>query len=150
MTAEQELKTMDQGLNSIYRILDANLNRLREALRVIEEFYRFITQTEDLSISLKQMRHALTEMEETIGKDALLSNRNTETDCFASKSRPEEMNRSSAQDILTANFKRAQEACRVIEEYSKIIPQQKPVTQQAKEIRFSLYALQKNRRIACP
>jgi thiamine-phosphate pyrophosphorylase len=126
----------------VYRILDANFNRLREALLVVEEYFRFITENEDACVSLKRMRHLLVGMEKAVGPDALLAGRDTESDCFASVSRPEEMNRSNPADILSANFKRAQEACRVIEEYSKLCgaPQ---VSQNAKEIRFSLYALQK-------
>ncbi|MDR3012095.1 MAG: hypothetical protein LBU70_02655 [Chitinispirillales bacterium] len=126
----------------IYRILDANFNRLREALRVVEEFFRFIDENEEACVSLKGMRHLLTDMEKQIGQDALLSNRDTGTDCFASESRPEEMNRSNTIDVLNANFKRAQEACRVIEEYSKAADA-KDVSRQAKKIRFTLYTLHK-------
>jgi thiamine-phosphate pyrophosphorylase len=127
---------------SIYRILDANFNRLREALRVIEEYFRFVTENGEICVSLKRARHMLVDMEKAVGQDALLSGRDTEGDCFASVSRPEEMNRLNAGDVLSANFKRAQEACRVIEEYSKLCdaPQ---VSQKAKEVRFLLYALQK-------
>jgi thiamine-phosphate pyrophosphorylase len=127
---------------SIYRILDANFNRLREALRVIEEYFRFITENGDVCVSLKQMRHLLVGMEKAVGQDALLAGRDTAGDCFASVSRPEEMNRANPGDILSANFKRAQEACRVIEEYSKLCGAPL-VSQNGKEIRFSLYALQK-------
>jgi thiamine-phosphate pyrophosphorylase len=127
----------------VYRILDANFNRLREALRVIEEYCRFIRENEDACVSLKGMRHLLTEMERAVGQDALLSGRDTANDCFASVSRPEEMNRENAGDILNANFKRAQEASRVIEEYSKICGADQ-VSQKAKETRFALYSMQKS------
>jgi thiamine-phosphate pyrophosphorylase len=127
----------------IYRILDANFNRLREALRVAEEYFRFIAENEEASVSLKQMRHMLTGMEKIIGQESLLSGRDTANDCFASASRPEEMNRSSPDDVLNANFKRAQEASRVIEEYAKVCGAEQ-VSRSAKEIRFSLYALQKS------
>ena len=127
----------------VYRILDANFNRLREGLRVIEEYFRFITQNEEAAVSLKQMRHQLADMEKSVSPaGALLANRDTEADCFASATRPEEMNRGSVGDVLQANFKRAQEACRVIEEYAKPVKAE-TASQKAKEIRFSLYALQK-------
>jgi len=129
--------------SQVYRILDANFNRLREALRVIEEHFRFIDENEAACVSLKQMRHLLTEMEKNVGQNALLSGRNTESDCLASKSRPEEMNRVNAGDVLTSNFKRAQEASRVIEEYSKICDAGK-AGEEAKKIRFELYSLQKS------
>ena len=129
--------------DDIYRILDANFNRLREALRVVEEYFRFIIENEDACVALKSMRHQLADMEKNIGQDALLQGRDTANDCFATKSRPEEMDRANAEDVKNANFKRAQEACRVIEEYSKATSATQ-VSQTAKEIRFSLYALQKS------
>ena len=128
--------------DSIYRILDVNFNRLREALRVIEEFFRFILEEEKSSVDLKKMRHLLTGMEKLIGHELLLKNRDTAGDCFAFNTRPEEMNRLEHSDVLNANFKRAQEASRVIEEYSKLSGIDN-VSQSAKEIRFSLYTLQK-------
>jgi len=129
--------------NAIYRILDANFNRLREALRVVEEYFRFIVEDGDACAALKGMRHRLAGMEKAVGQDALLRGRDTAGDCFASESRPEEMDRADALDVLAANFKRAQEAGRVIEEYSKAAGAEQ-VSKNAKEIRFALYALQKS------
>lgn len=126
----------------IYRILDANLNRLREALRVIEEYYRFIVEREDVCISLKEMRHALITVEESLGKERLIANRDTTADCFAHSTRPEELERSGVAGLLCANFKRGQEATRVIEEYSKIVAAT-AVPDRAKQIRFALYNLEK-------
>ena len=127
----------------IHRILDANFNRLREALRVVEEYYRFILEDEKASVELKAMRHSLSDMESTVGRSLLLEGRDTESDCFASESRPEEMVRENAESILRANFKRAQEACRVIEEYAKLSAETEAVSRQAKETRFSLYLMEK-------
>jgi thiamine-phosphate pyrophosphorylase len=131
---------MDQ--KQIYRVLDANCNRLREAFRIIEEYFRFIQNNELISVSLKQMRHSLIDLETTLGHSALLDARETETDCFASKNRPEEMVRSNGKDIVIAGFKRAQEAARVIEEYIKVT-QAASWSEQAKTIRFTLYNLEK-------
>ena len=129
--------------NHIYRILDANLNRLREALRVIEEYYRFIDGQEDICIALKEMRHSIIQMEDGLGKERLLGNRDTATDCFAHATRPEELERSDGlRGVLCANFKRGQEATRVIEEYSKIIASPS-VPETAKQLRFTLYNLEK-------
>jgi len=153
----------------IYRILDANCNRLREALRVIEEYFRFVENDKGLAVVLKRLRHVLVEIEDGIGRKKLLGGRNTEDDCFANKNRPEELGRGSVNDVLCANFKRAQEASRVIEEYAKIIPcpnekhaldrkndQKRPekavdtesqvsesLSEKAKTIRFTLYSLEK-------
>jgi hypothetical protein len=127
----------------IYRILDVNLNRLREALRVIEEYYRFIKEIEEVGITLKEMRHVLVTVEEELGKERLLDSRDTTTDCFAKSVRPEERARPGGlRGLLGANFKRGQEATRVLEEYSKIVAA-KTVPDKAKQMRFALYNLEK-------
>ena len=129
--------------HSVYRILDANCNRLREALRVIEEYFRFLVSNENASIELKQLRHALVEIERKIGQVSLLEHRDTVTDCFADGNRPEEMIRPTPLDLLRANFKRAQEAARVVEEFAKLTPA--PETSgDAKRMRFELYRLEQH------
>lgn len=132
---------MQSPTDAIFRVLDANCNRLREALRVIEEYFRFITNTESTAIELKQLRHSLITIETDLGADNLLANRDTTTDCFADNNRPEEMVRSSAADLLIANFKRAQEAARVIEEFAKL-GSSPEASEKAKKIRFALYRLE--------
>jgi len=129
---------------AVYRILDANLNRLREALRVIEEYFRFMIAGEAVAVQLKQMRHSLEEIETGLGPARLLAARDTQTDPFANVNRPEELGRAGAGQIICANFKRGQEAARVIEEYSKVTDAAF-VSEKAKTIRFSLYALEKER-----
>lgn len=128
--------------NSIYRVLDANLNRLREALRVIEEYYRFFKNDADIAVALKKLRHSLKEVENGLGRERLLKGRDTGNDCFADKNRPEELLRKTETDILVASFKRAQEAARVIEEYTKIT-EHPEYSETAKTIRFSLYNVEK-------
>ena len=44
---------------SVYRIIDANFNRAREAVRVIEEFCRFALNSSSLTERTKQLRHQL-------------------------------------------------------------------------------------------
>ncbi|MDR0331599.1 MAG: hypothetical protein LBH93_07825 [Chitinispirillales bacterium] len=132
--------------NQIYRILDANFNRLREGLRVIEEHFRFIASDEKACVDIKRMRHEVAGMENAFGAEPLLKGRDTGADCFASASRPEEMERGGAGDVLRANFKRAQEACRVIEEYAKACGEAgAKASREAKAMRFLLYDLQKGR-----
>ncbi len=128
----------------ILRILDANLNRMREALRVMEEFFRFFSRNEKSAKTLKLLRHSLEEIETLLGAKDLVSARDTSTDPFAYKNRPEELTRTNANHILTANFKRAQEAARVIEEYAKVLEKNgSTVSGIAKALRFGLYDLEK-------
>ena len=131
--------------NAVFRVLDANLNRLREALRVIEEYFRFIAPQPPVAEQLKKLRHDLEELELGFGPQRLLSGRDTDSDPFANLNRPEEMDRATICGVVAANFKRSQEAARVIEEYSKItdVPF---LSEKAKTMRFSLYTVEKQMR----
>jgi thiamine-phosphate pyrophosphorylase len=128
--------------DSIYRVLDANLNRLREALRVIEEYYRFFKNDTQIVVTLKKLRHSVKEIELGVGRESLLKGRDSLSDCLADKNRPEELQRETVTDILAASCKRAQEASRVIEEYTKITDYPE-LSEKAKTIRFSLYNVEK-------
>lgn len=86
---------LEKENDSIYRVLDANCNRLREALRVIEEYCRFIMNNATASAQLKLLRHKLVSIEEQLGYQKLLAHRDAQNDPFADKNRPEEMERST-------------------------------------------------------
>jgi hypothetical protein len=131
----------ENGKKSVLRIIDANLNRLREALRVIEEYFRFIAGNEALSISLKGLRHSLEVLEKGFEPLELVASRDVASDPFANENRKEEMGRVDAKDVLVASFKRSQEAARVIEEYAKICCSA-AFSGKAKTLRFSLYSLE--------
>jgi thiamine-phosphate pyrophosphorylase len=126
----------------VFRILDANCNRLREALRVIEEYVRFVSSDPTISAELKQLRHRVRHLEQSLDRSTLLHNRDTGTDPFANKNRPEELARAGVEDVCIASWKRAQEAARVLEEYSKVADLA-TFSEDAKTVRFSLYALEK-------
>jgi hypothetical protein len=127
----------------VLRIIDANINRLREALRVIEEYFRFLSGDKRRAVALKKMRHSVEAIEAGIGARQLLASRDVARDPFANSNRPEELFRANARDVLAASFKRGQEAARVIEEFAKIVAAP-PVSEQAKTVRFSLYSLEKD------
>lgn len=132
----------DKDDHAIYRVIDANLNRLREALRVIEEFFRFIVNSKEKCAELKLLRHSIINLENGFGLNNLLDSRDTASDPFANKNRKEELKRTDNKSILLANFKRSQEAARVIEEYAKITDHAY-LSEKAKIIRFSLYNMEK-------
>ncbi len=127
---------------AVLRVIDANLNRLREALRVIEEYVRFVSLDTKWCERLKAARHSLVHLESPYGRKTLAAHRDTVTDPFSHENRSEELNRARIEDILIANFKRAQEASRVLEEFFKLTdaPQ---LSGSAKNIRFELYASEK-------
>lgn len=121
-----------------YRILDANLNRIREALRVIEDIVRFSMDDKKLFNRLKRIRHDLSRMAMHV-YPKLLAGRNSRKDV----SLPEkESARKNIRGILIANFKRAEEAARVLEEFAKLISID--AGYEFKRIRFRLYNIEKD------
>lgn len=105
-------------MNDIYRIIDANLNRVTEALRVLEEISRFIMNNKKLSEQLKHNRHKLSMLINENYK-FLLSSRDTLNDVGVEIINPTK--KSSLLDIFKANIKRLQQSLRVLAEYSSIL-----------------------------
>lgn len=95
------------------QVLDANINRVSEGLRVIEEYTRFVWKEKDLTQQLAQLRKRINAA--LPQSNALLHIRDIEKDMRA-KEVPSE--RKSLKDLLIANFKRVQEGLRVLEEYT--------------------------------
>lgn len=119
------------------RLLDANLNRLREGVRVVEDIYRYVFNNKELAIQLKNIRH---KARITLYAE-LLESRDIQNDVLK-KSTKSEQTREDLPSILIANFKRAQESARVIEEFSKLLDMQ--TSENFKSIRYELYHLEKS------
>ena len=85
------------------RLLDANLNRLREGIRVVEDIYRYIFNNKKIATQLKTLRHkSRIEL-----YHQLLDSRDIQNDVLKT-STSSEQNREDLNSILIANFKRAQ------------------------------------------
>lgn len=108
-------------LADLARILDAAANRAREALRVLEDYCRFVLNDPFLSGKLKDLRHQLAETLDELPADFLLSARDTLGDVGTSLSTAREQERGSVHEVLSANAKRLQEALRSLEEYGKVL-----------------------------
>jgi thiamine-phosphate pyrophosphorylase len=102
------------------RLLDAGANRAREALRVLEDYCRFVLDDAILSRELKHLRHGLTEALARLPATLLLEARETLRDVGTRFSLPAEEERESFQAVVQANCKRLQEALRSLEEFSKL------------------------------
>ncbi|MGB0766077.1 MAG: thiamine phosphate synthase [Phycisphaeraceae bacterium] len=100
------------------RITDANANRSREALRVIEEAARFLVQDAELTGELKAMRHAFTSAIKPFNR--LIADRDTQGDVGTRISTEAEQTRDGPEDVVLAAGSRLAEALRAIEEYAKI------------------------------
>lgn len=123
------------------RIYDANLNRVGEGLRVLEEVARFLLNDPDLTERLKSMRHELVRGCSLL-ESQLLSSRNSEGDVGVLSEVPGEAERRDIPAIVTANARRVQESLRVLEEFSKI-PNVIPLdSARIKQTRFELYQLE--------
>jgi thiamine-phosphate pyrophosphorylase len=102
------------------RILDAAANRAREALRVVEDFCRFVLADALLSGELKRLRHDLAAALGELPSRLLLEARDTLGDVGIALSTPQEQERASLSAVVQANFKRLQEALRSLEEHGKV------------------------------
>jgi len=127
------------------QVIDANLNRLREGLRVAEDFVRYLPGVEAAFGELKDVRLAAgrleRELRDRLGEE-LARARRLERDSGKSRTPPAEADR-RPEDIAPANLKRAQEAARSIEECLKVIGERKTSTEW-KKLRFQLYAVETN------
>ena len=127
--------------NRVYRVLDVNFNRLREGLRVVEDYCRLVCDDEK-ALQVKDLRHRLRLLQDEKLVLCGLRQRQVATDIGRQTFTVTEADREDWQAIIQANLKRAQEASRVIEECSKLID--KPELSQAiKTLRFELYDLEK-------
>ena len=118
------------------RVVDANINRLKEGIRVVEDFMRYAYNNKEFSSKLKNLRH-LTKIE---AQELLLKNRDSINDVLKPSTESEKQ-RSSQKGILSANFKRAQESSRVLEEIFKLYDVNE--SEKYKHIRYELYDLEK-------
>ena len=117
------------------RLIDANLNRLREGIRVVEDIFRYIYNDKELSTKLKNLRH-ISRVENFY---EILSSRDVQNDVLK-ESIKSEQNRDDLNSILIANFKRAQESARVLEELLTLYSIKD--SENFKYIRYELYNLE--------
>jgi len=118
------------------RLIDANLNRLREGIRVVEDIFRYQYNDKLISSKLKSLRHKA-KLENYAD---LLVARDVTNDVLKASTKSEQ-SRDNIDSILIANFKRAQESSRVLEEFSKLISIED--SESFKSIRYELYDLEK-------
>jgi thiamine-phosphate pyrophosphorylase len=131
-----ENMAQDSTQRVLYRILDANLDRGREALRTIEEWCRFGLENAKLSNQCKQLRQALAIWH----VDEFRQARDTPADVGTTLSHTNEETRSNIPAVLRANFGRLQEALRVLEEYGKVYNPKMGAA--CKHMRYQVYALE--------
>jgi len=119
----------------VLRLLDANLDRAREGLRVAEDWARFGLDRRDLVEGLKDLRQQLGRCHLPRDRQA----RHTATDSAAGLAHPAQLQRSDA-TVVAANCARAQEALRVLEEFGRSCDPE--LARVAEHCRYRLYDLE--------
>ena len=130
--------------NEIYRIIDANVNRASEALRVLEDWARFSSQqTVDsgqiLNLKLKKIRHDLNNI--LLLHPNLIMNRESIHD--AGRNIENNSERKSIKDIIRANCKRVEESFRVLSEYGQIVETLQENVSMFENNRYEIYTIEK-------
>ena len=127
-------------MNKIERVIDANCNRTREGLRVIEEIARFMLDDKSMFSKLKKLRHEFTDIENNIRQNISALSRDSLADIGKDYIEHLESKRTDITDILKANCKRVEESLRVLEEFLKLTDCNQ--IEQIKQIRFQVYTIE--------
>ncbi len=122
--------------NRIAQLIDANLDRAREGLRVMEDWCRFGLKRKDFSIQIKHWRQQLGKHHHSMYRKA----RRTSTDPGIGISHPLQQIRSAPEEVFIANSSRVQEALRVIEEFTRITDPK--LSELATKIRYETYEIE--------
>jgi thiamine-phosphate pyrophosphorylase len=121
-------------LDGIWRLLDANANRAREGLRIIEDTARFVLAKPKAAKEIRALRHGLDALVRNHYK-RLLSARDVASD--SGRSNASKPYRGGIESLLIANFKRSEEALRVLEEYGRVMSPD--AVKGAQALRFKVY-----------
>ncbi|MEJ2640951.1 MAG: thiamine phosphate synthase [Desulfosarcinaceae bacterium] len=119
------------------RMLDANFNRVAEGLRVAEDIFRFCFDQGDLQARLKGVRHRLMVQAPAEGSERW---RQALCDVGFRVEDAWEKDRNGTRDLLRANFKRAQQGLRCLEELFKL--HRPSAAREIKALRYEVYDIE--------
>ena len=126
-------------MKEIYRIIDANFNRTREGLRVIEDTLRFIYIDEENFKKIREIRHLFSKKTLEFFKMSFLKiSRDVEKDKGKDFN---EIKKIDLDKLIENNFLRVEESLRVLEEYSKVLNQEASIF--FHNLRFKIYDIEK-------
>jgi thiamine-phosphate pyrophosphorylase len=119
-------------------IIDANINRVGEGLRVIEDWARFYMRDDTITGRVRKLRHGLWK---TVGDSYpdIIKGRDTGEDILSGA---KESSRQKETDIPKASFNRVKEGLRVLEEMSKLISAESGAV--FKDMRFGIYDIERD------
>jgi thiamine-phosphate pyrophosphorylase len=125
-----------------FRIIDANFNRAREAIRVMEDFCRFALNSARMSGRCKKLRHDLSAAICMLDEGKLIAGRDTIADVGTTIKVEGQLSRGDIKDCATAAAKRLTEALRTIAEAAQTIS--RPVAAAVESLRYEAYTLEKD------
>jgi thiamine-phosphate pyrophosphorylase len=123
----------------LLRLLDANGNRAREAMRVLEDYARFVRDDAELQAGLKSLRHDFVQAIAPWSADAIL-HRDTPGDVGTGQKTASEFRRESLASVILAAGKRLGEALRAIEEVLKTASA--PAAAAVESLRYRFYSIE--------
>ncbi len=130
-------------MNATHRIIDANINRTSEGLRVLEDLARYKFESTTLTENIKKLRH---QVRKTIAAHSpkFLMARDSQNDVgFEISNKTDLDKKNTTAELVQANFKRVQEGLRVIEESLKIIDHY-DTSKKYESFRYLTYSLEKD------
>lgn len=133
---------MSKYIKIVNRIIDANINRAKEGLRVCEEISRFILNSRTQTTQLKEIRHKINSIiKSSCGQHFTLIRERQSLSDVGRDIYGNELKRKNIADIFFANIQRAKESVRVLEEFSKL--KDRAMAVKFKKVRYKIYALEK-------
>ena len=125
----------------LWRMIDANANRVREGLRVCEDLVRLCLGSEAGFRRVRALRYAVSRQLTAlpIAREALLRARDTRQDP-GRRSRPSTIR--SAPQLLIINLQRAKEGLRVLEDSARVVAP--PAVTGFQTLRFRVYDLERD------
>ena len=128
-------------MSDLYRLIDANLNRACEGVRVLEDLARLRFGHAGLCSELRALRHNIRSAADLLHERCLAA-RAAEADVGLEVSQASQLDsRGSIAALVDANFKRVQEALRVIEETLKLVGEYE-LSKEYERHRFQAYGIE--------
>ena len=126
---------------SILRIIDANINRAKEGIRVCEDIIRLISNDKRGTSKLKRIRHDISKIlnGSKISLSDIIRYRNSKAD--VGKRIKTKNTKTKIYDIFLANCQRVKEAIRVLEELLCIFDIN--ASRKFQDLRFKFYNVEK-------
>ena len=130
-----------QYKKQILRIVDANYNRAKEGLRVCEDILRLLIEDRRITLRLKRIRHAVSDIvtDSRINAYHIQDYRNSTLD--VGKDLKTKATKTKIFDIFSANAQRTKEAIRVLEEMLSLFD--KNAARRFQRLRFQFYDVEK-------